>query len=106
MARERGILTVGVVTKPFEFEGNRRLKQADAGLAELEANVDSLIVVLNEKLLEVLGDEKTLYPDVVQTLQAAEQLVADGFEVMVYTSDDPILAKRLEEILDECFGRG
>ena len=48
--------------------------------------------------LEVLGDQKTLYPDVVQTLRAAEQLVADGFEVMVYTSDDPILCKRLEEI--------
>jgi thiazole synthase len=48
--------------------------------------------------LEVLGDEKTLYPDVVQTLQAAETLVADGFEVMVYTSDDPILARRLEQI--------
>lgn len=48
--------------------------------------------------LEVLGDEKTLYPDVVQTLQAAEQLVADGFQVMVYTSDDPILCKRLEQI--------
>jgi thiazole synthase len=48
--------------------------------------------------LEVLGDQKTLFPDVVQTLKAAEQLVADGFEVMVYTSDDPILAKRLEEI--------
>jgi len=48
--------------------------------------------------LEVLGDQKTLFPDVVQTLKAAEQLVADGFEVMVYTSDDPILARRLEEI--------
>ncbi len=48
--------------------------------------------------LEVLGDQKTLYPDVVQTLAAAETLVADGFEVMVYTSDDPILARRLEEI--------
>ena len=48
--------------------------------------------------LEVLGDSKTLYPDVVQTLKAAELLVADGFDVMVYTSDDPILAKRLEEI--------
>jgi len=48
--------------------------------------------------LEVLGDTKTLYPDVVQTLKAAEQLVADGFDVMVYTSDDPILCKRLEEI--------
>ena len=48
--------------------------------------------------LEVLGDQKTLYPDVVQTLAAAERLVADGFDVMVYTSDDPILARRLEEI--------
>ena len=48
--------------------------------------------------LEVLGDEKTLFPDVVQTLDAAERLVADGFDVMVYTSDDPILARRLEAI--------
>ena len=48
--------------------------------------------------LEVLGDQRTLFPDVVHTLKAAEQLVADGFDVMVYTSDDPILAKRLEEI--------
>jgi cell division protein FtsZ len=54
-----GILTVGVVTKPFEFEGKRRMDNADGGLAELEANVDSLIVVLNEKLLEVLGDDAT-----------------------------------------------
>ena len=59
VAKEMGILTVGVVTKPFDFEGNRRQKQADAGLAELEANVDSLIVVLNEKLLEVMGDDVT-----------------------------------------------
>jgi len=48
--------------------------------------------------LEVLGDQRTLYPDVVQTLKAAEQLVADGFDVMVYTSDDPILARQLEQI--------
>ena len=48
--------------------------------------------------LEVLGDPRTLFPDVVQTLRAAETLVAEGFEVMVYTSDDPILARRLEEI--------
>ena len=48
--------------------------------------------------LEVLGDEKTLYPDVTQTLEAAETLVGDGFDVMVYTSDDPVIAKRLEEI--------
>lgn len=48
--------------------------------------------------LEVLGDQRTLFPDVVQTLAAAETLVADGFDVMVYTTDDPILCKRLEEI--------
>jgi cell division protein FtsZ len=59
VAKEMGILTVGVVTKPFEFEGNRRMKAADIGVSELEANVDSLIVILNEKLLEVLGEDVT-----------------------------------------------
>lgn len=48
--------------------------------------------------LEVLGDPKTLFPHITQTLIAAERLVADGFDVMVYTSDDPIVAKQLEEI--------
>jgi thiazole synthase len=48
--------------------------------------------------LEVLGDEKTLYPDVTATLEAAEILVKEGFDVMVYTSDDPIIATRLEAI--------
>jgi thiazole synthase len=48
--------------------------------------------------LEVLGDEKTLYPNITETLKAAETLIAEGFEVMVYTSDDPIVAKRLEEM--------
>lgn len=48
--------------------------------------------------LEVLGDKKTLYPDMSETLVAAKQLVDDGFEVMVYTSDDPIAARRLEDI--------
>ena len=48
--------------------------------------------------LEVLGDPKTLYPNVVETLDAAKTLVKEGFKVMVYTSDDPIVAKQLEEI--------
>jgi thiazole synthase len=48
--------------------------------------------------LEVLGDPNTLYPNVVETLQAAKQLVGDGFKVMVYTSDDPIIAGQLEDI--------
>jgi cell division protein FtsZ len=59
VAKEMGILTVGVITKPFDFEGPKRMSNADNGLAELEANVDSLIVVLNEKLLDVLGDDVT-----------------------------------------------
>ncbi|HKL52698.1 MAG TPA: thiazole synthase [Wenzhouxiangellaceae bacterium] len=48
--------------------------------------------------LEVLGDEKTLFPDVTETLKAAETLLADGFDVMVYTNDDPILARRFGEM--------
>ena len=48
--------------------------------------------------LEVMGDPKSLFPDVVQTLAAARTLCADGFEVMVYTSDDPVIAKELENI--------
>ncbi len=59
VAKEMGILTVGVVTKPFEFEGDRRTTLANEGLAELEANVDSLIVILNDRLLDVLGDDIT-----------------------------------------------
>jgi thiazole synthase len=48
--------------------------------------------------LEVLGDEKTLFPDITATLEAAELLIKDGFQVMVYTNDDPIIAKRFEQM--------
>jgi thiazole synthase len=48
--------------------------------------------------LEVLGDEKTLFPDIAATLRATETLVAEGFDVMVYTNDDPIMARRFEEL--------
>jgi len=48
--------------------------------------------------LEVLGDQKTLFPDVTETLSAAETLIKDGFKVMVYTTDDPLVAKRLEDM--------
>ncbi|MEN8131032.1 MAG: thiazole synthase [Pseudomonadota bacterium] len=48
--------------------------------------------------LEVLGDEKTLFPDITETLKATEELIKDGFDIMVYTNDDPIIAKRLEEM--------
>jgi thiazole synthase len=48
--------------------------------------------------LEVLGDQKTLYPNVVETLSAAKTLIDDGFKVMVYTTDDPLIARELEEM--------
>jgi cell division protein FtsZ len=59
IARSLGVLTVAVVTKPFAFEGSRRQRIADEGLAELAPHTDSLIVILNDKLEEVLGDDVT-----------------------------------------------
>ena len=60
VARELGILTVAVVTKPFEFENAKRMKVAEEGLAELSRHVDSLIVILNERLTEVLGEDVSM----------------------------------------------
>ena len=61
-ARERGILTVGVITKPFEFEGQRRMKQAEDGIEELQAYVDTLIIIPNQNLFRV-ANEKTTFAD-------------------------------------------
>jgi len=61
-ARERGILTVGVITKPFEFEGQRRMKQAESGIEELQAYVDTLIVIPNQNLFR-LANERTTFAD-------------------------------------------
>jgi cell division protein FtsZ len=60
LAKQTGALTVGVVTKPFLFEGNRRRKQAEAGIAELRAAVDTLIVIPNQRLLSVAGENMSL----------------------------------------------
>ncbi|MDR2625462.1 MAG: cell division protein FtsZ [Zoogloeaceae bacterium] len=57
VAREMGVLTVGVVSKPFRFEGGKRMKNADAGIVEFSQHVDSLIVILNDKLQEVMGED-------------------------------------------------
>jgi cell division protein FtsZ len=59
VAKELGILTVGVVTKPFSFEGSRRLKMAEEGIAELGKHVHSLIVVLNENLYDLMDEDAT-----------------------------------------------
>jgi cell division protein FtsZ len=60
VAKEMGILTVAVVTKPFSFEGVKRMQAAEGGIDELAQNVDSVIVILNEKLEEVLGEEVSM----------------------------------------------
>ncbi|MCF0254325.1 MAG: cell division protein FtsZ, partial [Duodenibacillus sp.] len=60
IAKDLGILTVGVVTKPFDFEGRRRMRQAEAGIEELRRSVDSLIVILNDKLQDQLGEDATM----------------------------------------------
>ena len=60
ISKELGILTVGIVTKPFNFEGARRMKQADEGITELAKNVDSLVVIPNERLKDVSEEKITL----------------------------------------------
>ncbi len=71
VAKELGILTVAVVSKPFEFEGPRRMKVAEQGLSELEDKVHSLIVILNNKLEEVLGEDA----EMDQCFQAADDVL-------------------------------
>jgi cell division protein FtsZ len=80
VARELGILTVAVVTKPFSFEGNKRMKVADQGVQELAQYVDSLITIPNEKLLSVLGKEISLlnaFKSANDVLQGAVQGIAE-----------------------------
>jgi cell division protein FtsZ len=72
VAREMGILTVGVVSKPFEFEGARRMRVADEGIALLSKCVDSLVIVLNSRLEEVLGDDITQK----QAFRAADEVLS------------------------------
>jgi cell division protein FtsZ len=80
VARDMGILTVAVVTRPFSFEGRKRLAIADQGLKELEQHVDSLITVPNEKLLEVMGKSTSLldaFKEANDVLFGAVQGIAD-----------------------------
>ncbi len=80
LAKELGILTVAVVTKPFEMEGGKRMRVAEEGIAELAKYVDSLITIPNEKLLTVLGPETTLlsaFASANEVLQGAVQGIAE-----------------------------
>jgi len=73
-ARDKGILTVGVVTKPFSFEGNRRMKSADAGIAELQKHVDTLIVIPNQNLFLIANPNTTFK----EAFQMADEVLQQG----------------------------
>jgi cell division protein FtsZ len=73
-ARDRGILTVGVVTKPFSFEGNRRMRAADAGIEELQKHVDTLIVIPNQNLFLIANPNTTFK----EAFQMADQVLQQG----------------------------
>ena len=73
-ARELGILTIGVVTKPFHFEGRRRMKTAEAGIGELQKNVDTLIIIPNQNLFRV-ANERTTFTD---AFAMADQVLYSG----------------------------
>ncbi len=76
LAREVGALTVGIVTKPFTFEGNRRGTQAEKGIEELAAEVDTLIVVPNDRLLQVLDQQTSM----VEAFQVADDVLRQGVQ--------------------------
>jgi cell division protein FtsZ len=82
VAKELGILTVGVVTKPFEFEGSKKMRIADEGLEQLAEHVDSLIVVLNQKLFEVMDEDASLEDAFVRADDVLHNAVAGIAEII------------------------
>jgi len=76
LAREVGALTVGIVTKPFSFEGSRRGNQAEKGIEELAAEVDTLIVVPNDRLLQVLDQQTSM----VEAFRVADDVLRQGVQ--------------------------
>jgi cell division protein FtsZ len=76
LAREMGALTVGVVTKPFMFEGKKRMKQAQMGIAALEESVDSLITIPNQRLLTIAGENLSL----VETFKRADEVLLNAVQ--------------------------
>lgn len=77
IAKEEGALTVGIVTKPFSFEGKKRMQAAEAGLAELKQYVDSLIIVSNNNLIEVIGRRP-----LTEAFQAADNVLRQGVQTI------------------------
>jgi len=75
-AKEMGILTIGVVTKPFTFEGKKRLSQAERGIESLKGKVDTLVVIPNDKLLQII-DRKT---SIVEAFKMADDVLRQGVQ--------------------------
>jgi cell division protein FtsZ len=114
MAREQGALTIAVVTKPFLFEGRKRLRQAEEGLAELRRAVDTMIVVPNERLLSVVG-KGTSFKDALkkadEVLLHATQGISDLIRVTGEVNVDfadvrTIMSDRGAALMGSGFGRG
>ena len=82
-ARDRGILTVGVVTKPFSFEGNRRMRSADAGITELQQHVDTLIVIPNQNLFRIANPNTTFKEAFAMADEVLQQGVRGITDLMV-----------------------
>ncbi len=76
LAHEQGILTVGVVTKPFNFEGKKRMRNAIEGIEELKKNVDTLVVIPNQKLLEVIDKDTSL----IDSFKKADEVLRQGVQ--------------------------
>ena len=83
IAREMGILTVGVVTKPFRFEARTRMNNAISGIERLKAVVDTLIVIPNDKLLEIV-DRRTTMPDALKKADEVLQQAVQGITDLIY----------------------
>ena len=76
IAKEQGILTVGVVTKPFSFEGRKRMINAERGITELKQNVDTLVVIPNDKILQVIDKKTTM----VDAFSRADDVLQQGVQ--------------------------
>ncbi len=87
IAKEMGILTVGVVTKPFSFEGKVRSQNAIRGIAELKKNVDTLIIIPNDKLLRIV-DRKTSFPDALKKADEVLRQTVQGITDLISVTAD------------------
>lgn len=114
IAREMGALTIGVVTRPFSFEGKKRMRQADQGLAELRRTVDTMIVVPNDRLMSVVG-KGTSFRDALKradevllhATQGISDLIRVSGEVNVDFADvRTIMASRGPALMGSGFGEG